>query len=56
MNYYWAIPADGGGSPELIVPTAHTPVGKRAGDGPAISPDGNVDRVRLERISLRDAD
>lgn len=39
MNYYWSIPV-AGGAPELIVPQAHVPIGKRAGDGPAISPDG----------------
>lgn len=39
MNYYWVIPADGGAA-RMVVPTEHKPVGKRAGDGPAWSPDG----------------
>ena len=39
MNYYRIVPAAGGAS-RLIVPSAHLPVGKRAGDGPAWSPDG----------------
>ncbi len=43
MNYYWVVAVDGGPQgrrPEMMVPTAHVPMGKRAGDGPAISPDG----------------
>jgi hypothetical protein len=39
MNYYRVVPAAGGVS-RLIVPSPHLPVGKRAGDGPAWSPDG----------------
>jgi Tol biopolymer transport system component/imidazolonepropionase-like amidohydrolase len=39
MNYYWAVPV-AAGSARLIVPKAHTPVGKRSGDGPTIAPDG----------------
>ncbi len=39
MNYYWTVPVDGGPA-DMVVPEAHTPVGKRAGDGPAIAPDG----------------
>lgn len=39
MNYYTVVPVDGT-APELVVPEAHVPIGKRAGDGPAISPDG----------------
>jgi Tol biopolymer transport system component/imidazolonepropionase-like amidohydrolase len=50
MNHYWAVPVDGD-SPEgpersrraeMIAPQAHQPVGKRAADGPAISPDGRL--------------
>ena len=39
MNYYSIVPADGG-EPRTVVPVEHKPVGKRAGDGPALSPDG----------------
>jgi Tol biopolymer transport system component len=39
MNYYNVVPV-AGGAPRLIVPTLHVPMGKRAGDGPAWSPDG----------------
>jgi hypothetical protein len=39
MNYMMALPVDGS-APRLIVPVEHTPVGKRAGDGPIVSPDG----------------
>jgi Tol biopolymer transport system component len=39
MNYITALPVDGG-SPRLIVPGEHTPIGKRSGDGPVWSPDG----------------
>ncbi len=39
MNYYRIVPIDGGES-EIVVPEAHVPIGKRAGDGPALSPDG----------------
>ncbi|HUK36147.1 MAG TPA: amidohydrolase family protein [Vicinamibacterales bacterium] len=39
MNYYWAVPVDGGPA-KLVVPTEHVPIGKRSGDGPLISPDG----------------
>jgi Tol biopolymer transport system component len=39
MNYYSVVPA-AGGVPRMVVPAAHQPVGKRAGDGPALSPDG----------------
>lgn len=39
MNYYWAVPV-AGGEARMIVPREHMPVGKRAADGPAISPDG----------------
>jgi Tol biopolymer transport system component len=39
MNYYAIVPVDGG-APEVIVPQAHVPMGKRAGDGPALAPDG----------------
>jgi Tol biopolymer transport system component/imidazolonepropionase-like amidohydrolase len=39
MNYYWAVPIEGG-TARMIVPQAHTPIGKRAADGPLVSPDG----------------
>ena len=39
MNYYSVVPAAGGAA-RLVVPTEHKPIGKRAGDGPALSPDG----------------
>ena len=39
MNYYLRVDLDGG-EPEVIAPQLHLPVGKRAGDGPALSPDG----------------
>jgi Tol biopolymer transport system component len=39
MNYITALPIDGG-SPRLIVPVEHKPIGKRSGDGPVWSPDG----------------
>jgi hypothetical protein len=39
MNYYSIVPA-AGGTPRMAVPAEHKPVGKRAGDGPALSPDG----------------
>ena len=39
MNYYNVDSVDGGAA-RLIVPTPHLPIGKRAGDGPAWSPDG----------------
>lgn len=39
MNYYWSVPADGA-TADVVIPQPHAPVGKRAGDGPAISPDG----------------
>jgi Tol biopolymer transport system component/imidazolonepropionase-like amidohydrolase len=39
MNYYEVVPV-GGGMPRLVVPSPHVPIGKRAGDGPAWSPDG----------------
>jgi Tol biopolymer transport system component/imidazolonepropionase-like amidohydrolase len=39
MNYYLRVDLNGG-EPELIAPQLHLPVGKRAGDGPALSPDG----------------
>ena len=55
MNYYWIVPVGGSeaateaGSgarsearPEMILPEEHAPIGKRAGDGPAISPDGRT--------------
>ncbi len=38
-NYYWIVPVNGG-APEMVKPKEHTPVGKRAGDGPAVAPDG----------------
>ena len=39
MNYYSIVPA-AGGAPRMVVPVEHKPVGKRAADGPALSPDG----------------
>ena len=54
MNYYWIVPVASGsprrrrprrncrGRAEMIVPEEHVPIGKRAGDGPAISPDGRT--------------
>jgi Tol biopolymer transport system component len=39
MNYMTALPVDGG-TPRLIVPVEHRPIGKRSGDGPVWSPDG----------------
>lgn len=39
MNHYWAVPVDGGAA-TLHTPIAHRPSGKRAGDGPAVAPDG----------------
>jgi Tol biopolymer transport system component/imidazolonepropionase-like amidohydrolase len=57
MNYYWTVPVAPGGDAtapapagraeqieraEMIVPDEHVPIGKRAGDGPAISPDGRT--------------
>jgi Tol biopolymer transport system component/imidazolonepropionase-like amidohydrolase len=44
MNYYWIVPAalTSAHDAQMIIPTAHTPIGKRAGDGPAISPDGRT--------------
>ena len=39
MNYMMALPVDGG-TPRLIVPVEHKPIGKRSGDGPVWSPDG----------------
>ena len=39
MNYMMALPVDGG-TPRVIVPVEHMPIGKRSGDGPVWSPDG----------------
>ena len=39
MNYYNVVPVSGG-APRMVVPALHVPMGKRAGDGPAWSPDG----------------
>jgi Tol biopolymer transport system component len=39
MNYYLVIPAAGGAA-RMVVPAEHKPIGKRAADGPALSPDG----------------
>src|SRR6185295_15879060 len=39
MNYYAVVPVSGGAA-RLVAPVDHTPIGKRAGDGPAWSPDG----------------
>src|SRR6185503_19681426 len=39
MNYYSIVPA-AGGAPRMVVPVEHKPVGKRAADGPVLSPDG----------------
>jgi len=39
MNYYAIVPVSGGAA-RLVAPVDHTPIGKRAGDGPAWSPDG----------------
>jgi Tol biopolymer transport system component len=39
MNYYTVVPSVGG-AVRTIVPVPHVPIGKRAGDGPAWSPDG----------------
>jgi hypothetical protein len=39
MNYYSVVPIEGG-APHAVVPALHVPIGKRAGDGPALSPDG----------------
>jgi Tol biopolymer transport system component len=39
MNYMMALPLDGG-SPRVVVPVEHAPIGKRSGDGPVWSPDG----------------
>jgi Tol biopolymer transport system component len=39
MNYYNVVPVNGG-NPRVVVPGPHLPIGKRAGDGPAWSPDG----------------
>jgi Tol biopolymer transport system component len=39
MNYMMALPLDGG-TPRVIVPVEHAPIGKRSGDGPVWSPDG----------------
>ena len=39
MNYYTLVPSVSGPA-RTIVPAQHLPIGKRAGDGPAWSPDG----------------
>jgi Tol biopolymer transport system component len=39
MNYYTLVPSVSG-TPRTVVPSQHLPIGKRAGDGPAWSPDG----------------
>ena len=39
MNYYSIVPIDGG-TPIPAVPAEHIPIGKRSGDGPALSPNG----------------
>jgi dipeptidyl aminopeptidase/acylaminoacyl peptidase len=39
MNYYNVIPSVSG-PVRMVVPAPHTPIGKRAGDGPVWSPDG----------------
>ncbi len=39
MNYYTVVPSVSGAA-RTIVPAPHVPIGKRAGDGPAWSPDG----------------
>ncbi len=54
MNYYTIAPSVPGAA-RTVVPNQHEPIGKRAGDGPAWSPDGKADRVRLERLSVRAA-
>jgi Tol biopolymer transport system component len=41
MNYYTIVPAAGGAA-RLVVPAEHKPIGKRAADGPALSPDGKL--------------
>jgi Tol biopolymer transport system component len=39
MNYYTLVPSVSGPA-RTVVPNQHLPIGKRAGDGPAWSPDG----------------
>ncbi len=39
MNYYNVVPSVSGPA-RMVVPAPHLPIGKRAGDGPAWSPDG----------------
>jgi Tol biopolymer transport system component/imidazolonepropionase-like amidohydrolase len=41
MNYYNVVPVSGAAA-RTVVPSLHLPVGKRAGDGPAWSPDGKM--------------
>ncbi len=38
-NYAWSVPVEAG-QPDLLIPQPHVAAGKRAGDGPAVSPDG----------------
>ncbi len=54
MNYYNVVPSVSGAA-RMVVPALHQPIGKRAGDGPAWSPDGRQMAFVVERLSVRDA-